>query len=274
MLVRPSAGVWRRMGRLRPFLLPGGDAASREPWRSAASLLRHAGHDTLFSGLPWLRNPELAALHPRLMEMWTRRVNCPATSSCGRLFDAVAALCGLCERMTYEGQAALRLEAVQDFSEDRAFSLPLREAKGWDGEAERTLLEPDVWAMFAELAWALRGGLGAGRASRRFHRGLAVGLAAWARAAADESGVETVALGGGVMNNATLARELPEELAALGLKPLLPRAFPAGDGAVSLGQAAWLVWRGQGRNGAAAAPAGSAELKPASPDSAATPELP
>lgn len=274
MLVRPSAGVWRRMGRLRPFLLPGGDAASREPWRSAASLLRHAGHDTLFSGLPWLRNPELAALHPRLMEMWTRRVNCPATSSCGRLFDAVAALCGLCERMTYEGQAALRLEAVQDFSEDRAFSLPLREAKGWDGEAERTLLEPDVWAMFAELAWALRGGLGAGRASRRFHRGLAVGLAAWARAAADESGVETVALGGGVMNNATLARELPEELAALGLKPLLPRAFPAGDGAVSLGQAAWLVWRGQGRNGAAAAPAGSAELKPAPPDSAATPELP
>ena len=90
----------------------------------------------MFSGLPWLRNPELAALHPRLMEMWTRRVNCPATSSCGRLFDAVAALCGLCERMTYEGQAALRLEAVQDFSEDRAFSLPLREAKGWDGEAE------------------------------------------------------------------------------------------------------------------------------------------
>ena len=52
------------------------------------------------------------------------------------------------------------------------------------------------------------------------------------------------------------------------------KVFPAGDGAVSLGQAAWLVWRGQGRNGAAAAPAGSAELKPAPPDSAATPELP
>ncbi len=253
LLVQPDAGAWRRLGRLRPFLLPGGDVAAREPWRSAASLLRHAGPEAGYAaglvpdalpGFPWQRNPALAALYPMLMEMWERRVNSPLTSSCGRLFDAVAALCGLCDCMSYEGQAALCLEAAQDFSERGAFSVPLRRAAGWDGEMERPLLEPDTWVMFAELAEALRTGLDAGRASRRFHRGLAQGLAAWARAAADESGVELVALGGGVMNNATLARELPGELAALGLRPLLPRVFPAGDGAVALGQAAWLVWRG------------------------------
>ncbi len=251
LLVQPDAGAWRRMGRLRPFFLPGGDVAAREPWRSAASLLRHAEaeFDTVFAagavpGFPWQRNPALTALYPMLMEMWERRVNSPLTSSCGRLFDAVAALCGLCDCMSYEGQAALRLEAAQDFSERGAFSLPLRRAAGWDGETERPLLELDVWAMFAELAEALCAGLDVGRASRRFHRGLVVGLAAWARAAADESGVEVVALGGGVMNNAALARELPAALKALGLKPLLPRVFPAGDGAIALGQAAWLAWRG------------------------------
>lgn len=251
LIVRPDAGTWRRLGRLRPFLLPGGDAVAREPWRSAASLLRHteAEYGAGFAAetspvFPWQRNPALAALYPMLMEMWERRVNSPFTSSCGRLFDAVAALCGLCDCMSYEGQAALRLEAAQDFAERGSFSLPLRRAAGWDGETERPLLELDIWAMFAELAEALRAGLDAGRASRRFHRGLAEGLAAWVRAAADENGVEIVALGGGVMNNATLARDLPEELRALGLTPLLPRLFPAGDGAVALGQAAWLAWRG------------------------------
>lgn len=246
MLVRPAAGTWRRRGRLRPFLLPGGDVAAREPWRAAASLLWHTGVDEgLLPGLSWRRDPDLAALHGPLREMWTRGINCPSTSSCGRLFDAVAALCGLCDRMTYEGQAALRLEGAQDFSERGAFSLPLRRAEGWDGTERASLLELDVWTLFAELADARRAGLDAGRASRRFHRGLVAGLAAWARAAADESGIERVALGGGVLNNATLARELPGELAALGLKPLLPRLFPAGDGAISLGQAAWLAWRGR-----------------------------
>lgn len=241
LLVDPSEGSWRRLGRLRPFLLPGGDAAAREPWRCAASLSWHVGleEDVLPTG-----SPELSSRRAMLREVWERKLNCPLTSSCGRLFDAAAALCGLCDCMTYEGQAALRLEAAQDASESGIFALPLRQARGWDGRAETTLLEPDTWAMFAEMAQALRGGLDAGRASRRFHRGLVAGLCTWARAAADEYGIRTVALGGGVMNNATLARELPEALAACGLTPLLPRLFPAGDGGLSLGQAAWLAWRG------------------------------
>ena len=78
-----------------------------------------------------------------------------------------------------------------------------------------------------------------GRVARRFHRGLAEGLADWARAGAEQCGVTAVALGGGVLNNRTLAEELPAALAARGLTPLLPLAYPAGDGAIALGQAAW-----------------------------------
>jgi hydrogenase maturation protein HypF len=82
-------------------------------------------------------------------------------------------------------------------------------------------------------------GVPAGIAARRFHRGLARGLARWAAAAAEISGVRLVVLAGGVMNNRTLARELPALLRGRGLNPLLPRNFPPGDGAISLGQAAW-----------------------------------
>ena len=166
-----------------------------------------------------------------LDEMLRQDVRCPLTSSCGRLFDAVSALCGLCFDITYEGQAAVRLEHAQDMHERGTYPLPVREREG--------LLEADVTALFRHAA--------ADRATpailaRRFHRGLASGLARWARMAADSTGVTDVALCGGVFNNRTLLAELPVELRRLGLNPLLPSAFPSGDGAIALGQALWGDW--------------------------------
>ena len=228
LLVRP--GSWQRLGRFSPFALPGGEAAIRSPWRVAQALWTAA--DLPAAGRPWLANsPERTRLSPMVEEMLKRDVRCPRTSSCGRLFDAVSALCGLCFDITYEGQAAIRLEEAQDRSETGAYRLPLREKDG--------LLEADVTDFFRQAAADTAA---PARLARRFHKGLALGLAAWARAAADMTGVTTVALCGGVFNNRTLLTELPAELRRLGLSPLLPRIFPSGDGAISLGQALWGDW--------------------------------
>lgn len=228
LLVRP--GHWQRTGRFSPFALPGGEAAIRSPWR-VAEALRHASNlpETC---RPWLAgSPGRTRLSPMVEEMLKRDVRCPRTSSCGRLFDAVSALCGLCFDITYEGQAAIRLEEAQDRSETGAYRLPLREKDG--------LLEADVTELFRQAA---RDAAEPARLARRFHRGLARGLAAWARAAADSTGVTDVALCGGVFNNRTLLTELPAELRRLGLTPLLPSRFPSGDGAIALGQALWGDW--------------------------------
>ncbi len=228
LLVRP--GHWQRIGRFSPFALPGGEAAIRSPWRTAQSLWRASGLPD--GSQPWLSHaPEREKLAPFVNEMLERNIRCPLTSSCGRLFDAVSALCGLCFDITYEGQAAVRLETAQDRSERGFYELLLLERDG--------LLEADVTSLFREAA---RDTNDPGRLARRFHRGLARGLARWARLGADKTGVTTVALGGGVFNNRTLLAELPAELRRLGLTPYLPSAMPAGDGSIALGQALWGDW--------------------------------
>lgn len=222
LLVGP--GYWKRLGRFSPFALPGGEAAIRSPWRTAESLWLAAGLPE--APRPWSK--ERANLLPMLDDMLRKGVRCVPTSSCGRLFDAVSALCGACFDITYEGQAALRLENLQDWSASGAYELPI--------VLRGELLEADVLVLFREAA--------VDRAkpavlARRFHRGLSLGLAHWAKRAAEETGVTQVALSGGCLNNACLRTELPHALRCLGLQPLLPVAFPAGDGAISLGQAFW-----------------------------------
>lgn len=228
LLVQP--GFWQRLGRFSPFPLPGGESAIRSPWRTAQGLWRKAGLSD--AALPWLTgSPEREKLAPMMDEMLKHDIRCPKTSSCGRLFDAVSALAGLCFDITYEGQAAIRLEEAQDKREQGAYHLPVLERDG--------LLEADVTAFFAEAA---RDRNRPAILARRFHRGLAAGLARWARMAADASGVTTVALCGGVFNNRTLLAELPVELRALGLTPLIPSGIPSGDGGIALGQALWGDW--------------------------------
>ena len=228
LLVQP--GRWQRAGRFSPFALPGGEAAIRSPWRTAQALWQQAGLADIPQ--PWLADSkEREKMAPMVEEMLRRDIRCPKTSSCGRLFDAVSALAGLCFDITYEGQAAIRLEEAQDRGESGGYDLPVREKDG--------LLEADVTALFAEAAEDRNN---PARLARRFHRGLALGLARWARMAADDCGVTAVALCGGVFNNRTLLAELLEELRKLGLTPLLPCRVPSGDGGIALGQALWGDW--------------------------------
>ncbi|MDR2695510.1 MAG: hydrogenase maturation protein HypF, partial [Deltaproteobacteria bacterium] len=225
----------QRLGRLSLFALPGGEAAIREPWRIAQGFLESLGEGRDHAW-PWLDGDaasERAAA--AVAELARRGVNCPQTSSCGRLFDAVSALLGICLRVSYEGQAAVRLETAQapDEHGDNAhlFDFPLREHGG--------LWELDTQTLMRALIRERMRGRDAGALAWHFHASLARGFADMALAAARRTDVWRIGLSGGALQNATLAKLLPALLQARGLKPLTHKNVPAHDGGISLGQAAW-----------------------------------
>lgn len=225
-----SRPAWERLGRLSPFPLPGGEAAIREPWRTALALRLQAGGGEQ----PAPGEGRYASAAVAVREMLARGLNCPLTSSCGRLFDAVAAQLGLCSAATYEGQAAICLEAAADeaaLRDSAAWPLPLAEKGG--------LLELDSAALFRRVLRAQAAGESVGRMAACFHGTLARSLADMAARAAPARGVRRVGLSGGVMQNALLARLLPQALAERGLSPLTHHELPPGDGGLSFGQAVW-----------------------------------
>jgi hydrogenase maturation protein HypF len=140
----------------------------------------------------------------------------------GRLFGAVSALCGIRTVVNYEGQAAVELEAAADRDERRAYPLPLA---GGVLDARETI---------AAISADLGRGVSAAVVSARFHNGVAVATAG----ACAEPGVETVVLSGGVFQNRLLLERTSELLERAGLRVLVPRRLPPGDGGISYGQAA------------------------------------
>ncbi len=228
LLVDPARQRHERLGHFSPVRLPGGDAAVREPWRTAQACAFALG-ERAGTGhpWPWLAGQESAS--KLVGSMLEKDFNCPATTSCGRLFDAVAAALGLCRRIDYEGQAAILLERAQDMSETGAYACPV--------DAATAPVRLDTLALFAQVLADAARGEPAGRVARRFHLGLVAGLAALARLLSDRTGVWRVALSGGVMQNRTLATLLPAALSRQGLVPLTHRLMPPNDGCISLGQA-------------------------------------
>ena len=178
---------------------------------------------------PWLQ--EYAAADKVVAQVLERCINSPLSSSCGRLFDAVSAMLGLCERISYEGQAAIRLEAIQDKEEKGVYSCPVIE---YDG-----IVELDTLELFAQVHAEWRDGERPATISRRFHLGLIDGLCRLCLHLAERCSCTTVALSGGVMQNLTLATELPRALAAQGASVLTHRELPPNDACISLGQAAY-----------------------------------
>jgi hydrogenase maturation protein HypF len=225
----------QRLGRLSLFALPGGEAAIREPWRIAQGFLETLGEGREHAW-PWLDGGAAAErAAAATAELVRRGVNCPQTSSCGRLFGAVSALLGLCLSASYEGQAAMRLETAQSRA-DRGSDMPrldfpLRERSG--------LWELDTQTLMSAIIRERMIGRDTGALARAFHTSLAHGLAEMALAAARRTDVWRIGLSGGVLQNATLAQQLPVLLEARGLRPLTHKEVPAHDGGISLGQAAW-----------------------------------
>ncbi|WP_338331942.1 carbamoyltransferase HypF [Acetobacter sp. LMG 32666] len=227
-----------RMGHLSMVPMPGGEKAVREPWRMLLAHLDHAlGADATNQAQGVLR--ALQAKPVDTMRAMVRTgVNAPMTSSAGRLFDAMAALVGCAPpKLSYEGEAAMRLEALAEQAEGALAPLAfdLRMAGG--------LLEMDPTPMWRAALHRLQGGSTGPELAYAFHAGLARALATAMRQLAERTGLGTVALSGGVMHNGVLVGMLLPLLQEAGLKVLMPSHAPAGDGGLALGQAAVAAYR-------------------------------
>jgi hydrogenase maturation protein HypF len=221
---------WRRVAHLRPFRLPGGEAAAREPRRSAIGLL-HAAYGEAALSMDDL--PAVASFTPSeratLTTMLERGLRSPLTTSMGRLFDAFAALGALRLRSSYEGQAAAELEwSAVDVETRRDYVFPLSK-----GPADVTTVDwqPALEAMLVDL----RSATGIGPISVGLHEGLAAAIVEVAK----HVGEERVALTGGCFQNARLTETAIRALRAEGFEPYWHRRVPPNDGGLSLGQAAW-----------------------------------
>jgi hydrogenase maturation protein HypF len=213
--------AFERAAHLWPVRLPGGDAAAREPWRMACAWLVAATGDD-----PPLPARLAGRVDPARWRDVARLARSgfasPVTTSAGRLFDAVAALCGAPLRVTYEGQAAIELEALCSADETGAYEMPALDARA---------------AVVAAAGDAARG-VDPGVIAARLHRGLGAATAQACVAAAHRSGVDTVVLSGGVFQNRRLLDITAGSLDAAGLRVLLPRRVPPNDGGIAFGQAA------------------------------------
>ncbi len=237
----------QRLGALRPVAMPGGAQAVREPWRNLYAHLtalmdwpEFARHFSQLDLCAELSKRPLSTLEA----MMRSRVNSPMASSCGRLFDAVAAALDICpDRQAYEGEAGARLEAVVDDNELRngdearsyTFSVSPRSPAG------PLYLEPGP--MWRALLDDLMRGTPPPIIAARFHKGLAAGIVAMTKELARNSGVgappfDTVALSGGCFQNHILFAEVVSRLEWADFKVLTHAEFPANDGGLALGQAA------------------------------------
>ncbi|CAN5694455.1 carbamoyltransferase HypF [soil metagenome] len=219
-----DARRYSRAAHLRYVPLPGGAAAMREPWRVAAVYLREAfGDDAESLAVDFVTRTR--DRWPLLFRMVDSGVNSPVTSSAGRLFDAVAALCGVQDRVSYEGQAAAGLEQIADPAAN--LSYPCSVTRG----------EIDGVELVASLAEDLAAGRPVPAVAAGFHAGLARALVEACTQVAGATGLRTVALSGGTWQNALLLGSVRVALKEAGFEVLVHRRVPANDGGVSLGQA-------------------------------------
>lgn len=221
---------FRRWGHFRQVPLPGGDAAVREPFRMALSYLYSACGDALFRlDLPFME--EIPAGDRKLfLSMLERRINSPLTSSCGRLFDAVAALIGLRNRVTYEGQAAIELEALAEQSRVKvSYPFVLREGEG----GQLVDFAPMIRALSNDVA----NGVAGAEMARMFHNTIATAVAEVCRRIRTETGADRVALSGGVFQNRLLSEGVHDLLEGSGFRVFVQRLVPPNDGGLALGQA-------------------------------------
>ncbi len=226
LLVGDLAG-FERAGHLLPVRLPGGARAIREPWRMACAWLQEAGGSEPVGEIA----REISAERWRAVsELCRRGVASPQTTSMGRLFDAVAALCGVRLEVNYEGQAAIELEGLCDPDEHDFYALPLSRQEG------RIVLDPR--ATVREVAAAVSRGAPTGQVAARFHNAVAAATACACMALAGERRLGTVVLAGGSFQNRVLLESVAATLQRAGLRVLVPERLPPGDGGISYGQAA------------------------------------
>jgi hydrogenase maturation protein HypF len=220
LLVADLTG-FERMGHLKPIPAPGGDRAAREPWRMATSYLFSVfGED--FDERWKKEETEM------LFAMIKKSINSPLTSSCGRLFDAVSAILGLCERAEYEAEAAIALERVAEDSVDGEYKYEIK-------EGDLLVIDPSltIRGVVEDVDHRVREGV----ISAKFHNTLSKMVADLCTKIRDKTKIEKIALSGGCFQNLYLKKRVKKVLKDLGFSVYLHNTVPTHDGGISLGQA-------------------------------------
>lgn len=218
-----------RVGHLRPFPLPGGDAAVRAPWRSLAGL--RSLDATAFARFAQAVSGVSETEQRLVARQIDRSINTPFTSSAGRLFDAVASLLDICHVAAFEGEAAMRLEACAGARPGVLLPFPVVTTSGGVQQLDPV---PLLLALYERRA----NGVPTAQVAADFHDSLVQGTFRLVTELAETYSMDTIALGGGCFQNARLLRSLSEAASAAGLRVLCARLLPANDGGVSYGQAA------------------------------------
>ncbi len=223
-LLLGDVAAFERRGHLHPVRMPGGERAIHQPWRMACSwLLEALGPEP---PLPPLVAPHVSEEEwGQVGKLAASGLASPLTSSYGRLFDAVAALCGIRAEVNYEGQAAVELESIADVSEPGGYPLPGDELL----DARET-----VRAILADLG----AGVPVSVVAARFHNGVGRATSRACGRIAEAEGIDRVVLSGGVFQNRLLLERTTEALERVGLRVLTPRLLPPNDGGIAFGQAA------------------------------------
>ena len=226
---------FERFAHLKYVAMPGSEAAVRQPWRMALGHLHAALGDGVFDAELLARMKVSESDARLLVRMIERGVNSPLTSSCGRLFDAAAALILGRDRVDYEAQAAIELEGIAGRDADGnkdGYALRLE----GDGKERPMILNPT--SMWEELLADLRSGEEPAKMSARFHAGVADAYVRVAVGASARTGIRAVCLSGGVFHNRLFTHLVCNGLREAGLEMHLPGQTSPGDGGLSYGQAA------------------------------------
>lgn len=229
--------AYKRIGSLASMLLPGGDAAAENPWRMGLSLLHHSrlSRDAMEKDL----HKDERAKHAIVWQLMEQKFNCPLTTSCGRLFDGVAALLGICREMDYEGQAAMELESL---AKGAMQEIPLAEllkefqfAASMLPEEGRLVLQQSE--IVARIVQQLDSGVDIAAIALDFHLCLIHSFFALADTLGKKAGLQTVVLSGGCMQNMLLQEGLFVLLEQAGYTVYTGAKIPVNDGGIALGQA-------------------------------------
>jgi hydrogenase maturation protein HypF len=225
-----DAANFRRVAHLRPFRLPGGEAAVKEPRRIALALLWELYGATALEQTGLAPIQSLRPAERRLLgQMLDRGVNSPVTTSAGRLFDGVASLLGLAQQVSFEGQAAMALEFMADAHVGEAYPIVIGQAP-----ATGAPLVLDWQPMLAAMLADLERGLDRAVMAARFHNALVEAIVE----VAQRIGEPRIALAGGCFQNRLLTERVTLRLRQAGYEVLLHRQVPPNDGSISLGQIA------------------------------------
>jgi hydrogenase maturation protein HypF len=234
-----NATGFLRRARLRPFSLPGGDAAVRRPSRSALAVLWEIWGAEGLDRLDTVPQRFLAENEVELIgQMLDQKINCPTTTSAGRLFDAVAALLDLRQQVAFEGQAAMMLEFIADESERVSYPFDLSE------DSPDGVLEVDWEPTIRRVLEDIESGVSSDLVAARFHNMLVDAIEAVATTIGDPK----VALSGGCFQNRLLAERTARRLRSRGFDVLTHHQVPCNDGGISLGQIAVAAARLQPAN--------------------------